>query len=272
MLIKQTKNVIVLFLLFISVLGCKKNEKVKETIVAEVGNTKLTEAKLNSYLGEKNNSVEFRDEFIRQWIETEILFNIAKEKNLLNDANFKNIMEQSKKKLAASLVIEDYLNKNNSHFSNRQLLEYYKKNKNNFLLPTDAYILNYISFLTEEDAINFRNKAINKGWIKAEREIVKKSNIVENYKNKLIKVSQIPSKKILRLLKEQYRNEISLVIKTELNNFVVVQQKEKIKRNSIPKFKYIKNEVQTMYTAEKNKELVRNYINKLISEKQVKIY
>jgi hypothetical protein len=272
MLIKQNKNVITLLLLLVIVIGCQKNKKVKEQIIAEVGDTKLTETQLNSYLGGKNNNVEFRNEFIRQWIETEILYQIAEEKGIVKNTNFKNIMKQSKKKLAASLTIKDYVTRNTHKYGNSELLEYYKENKNNFLLSTDAYILNYISFLTEEEAINFRNKAIAKGWQKAEQEIVNKDDVVRNYQDKLIKISQIPSKRILRVLKEQYRNEISLVVRTELNNFVVVQQTEKIKRNSIPKFRYIKKEVEAMYIASKNKELARSYINKLITEKQVKIY
>ena len=271
MLIKQIKNVITLLLLFSFLLGCKKDEKVKEIVVAKVGNITLTEKQLNNYLKDNNNGVEFRDEFIRQWIETEILYQIAEKKGLLNNTKFKNIMKQSKRKLAASFAIKDYIKQNNYQYNENEILEYYKKNKDNFCLSTDAYILNYISFISEEDAINFRNKAIAKGWAEAEKEVVN-NNIVNGYRDKLIKDFQIPSKKILRVLKEQYKNEISLVIKTELNNFVVVQQKEKIKKNEVPKFKYIKKEVEAMYTASKNKELVRNYINKLISEKQVKIY
>ncbi len=271
MLIKQIK--ITLLFLFILASGCTENKKIKDAVViAEVGNSKLTETELNNYLTGKNNDAEFRNEFIRQWIETEILYQIAKDKGIIKNTEFNNIMKQTKKKLAASLAIKDFLNSNSSKYNDNQLLKYYNGNKNNFLLPTDAYILNYISFLNEENAIIFRNKAIAKGWNAAVKEIANKDDVVKSYNNKLVKISQIPSKRILRVLKEQYRNEISLVVKTELNNFVVVQQTEKIKKNSVPKFKYIKNEVEAMYKANKNKELVRNYINKLISEKQVKIY
>ncbi len=266
------QNKIAFLFLFILVLGCTKNKKIKEIVVAEVGNSKLTETQLNNYLEDNNKSVEFKDEFIRQWIETEILYQVAKKKGILKKTEFNNVMKQTKKKLAASFAIKDYLSNNSYTYNSNQLLKFYNKNKNNFQLPTDAYILNSISFLNEANAIDFRNKAISKGWNNAVKEIVNKDDVVKSYKNKLVKISQIPSKRILRVLKEQFRNEISLVIKTELNNFVVVQQTEKIKKNSVPKFKYIKNEVEAMYKATKNKELVRNYINKLISEKQVKIY
>ncbi len=271
MLIKQIKNNITFLLFVIILLGCKKKETIKPKIIAEVGNVKLTEKQLNNYLKEKNYSFEFKDEFIRQWIETELLYQIAEQKGLLKSTYFNNITKQSEKQLAASMVIKEFLNKTNLEYNEAQLLKFYNKNRNDFILHTDAYILNYISFTNEEDAINFRKKALLKNWNEAEKEIKNKNSVLENYKNKLIKISQIPSKKILRILNEQLKNEISLVIKTELNKFVVVQQKEKIGRNSVPEFNYIKKDVEILYKAFRNRELIHNYINKLISEKHVKI-
>ncbi len=66
--------------------------------------------------------------------------------------------------------------------------------------------------------------------------------------------------------------EISLVIETELNNFVVVQQIDKINQNSIPNFKYVKNDVYKSFLMLKQREIIRNYLDSLLTQKNIKIY
>ena len=85
-------------------------------------------------------------------------------------------------------------------------------------------------------------------------------------------MSEIQSKPIIRVLKKLYNSEISLVIETELNNFVVVQQIEKISKDSLPQFKYVKNNVKKSFIMLKQRELIRNYLDSLLTQKNIKIY
>jgi len=265
-------NYILYVAVLLLLLGCNSEKTQKEKIVAEVGNSKLTEIQLNQMLEINYGSAENKEEIIRNWIETELLYQAADENNLLAENDFSKIIKQSEKKLAASFAIQKYISNNFEKISKENLSSYFKSHKNDYLLPVDSYILNYISFSDEKDAIKFRSSVLLKDWKLATVEVEKNKNVEKRYAAKLVKVTEIQSKKMLRVLKELRIRETSIVIQTELSTFVVVQLIEKLKKNTIPKLKYIEEKVRTIYEAQKNKEKIRDYINKLTTQKNVKIY
>ena len=271
MLTKQN-NYILYIVLLLSLLSCGTEKKQKEIIVAEVGDSKLTENQLTQMLEVNYSSTENKEEIVRNWVETELLYQAADENKLLTENDFNKIIKQSEKKLAASYAIAKYLSSSNEKISNTKLANYFKSHKDDYLLPVDSYILNYIRFSDEKDAIKFRSKVLLKDWQLATVEVENNKNVEKKYVAKLVKVTEIQSKKMLRVLKELRIRETSIVIQTELSSFVVVQLIEKLKKNTVPKLKYIEEDVRTIYEAQINKEKVRNYINKLTTQKNVKVY
>lgn len=223
-------------------------------------------------MGSKVGNNKFKEEFVRNWIEKEILAQISVEKKLLRHDNFDAIIESSKKELSASIAIQDYLNLNPINFTEGELKDYFKRNLEDFTFSDDTYILNLVSFGNEESAILFRDDAITNGWKNSIKNVDTYDAVIENVQNKTFKLSEIQSKPIIRVLKKLYNNEISLVIETELNNFVVVQQIEKISKNDQPQFKYVKKNVQKSFIMLKQRELIRNYLDSLLTKKNIKIY
>ncbi|MEE9429561.1 MAG: peptidyl-prolyl cis-trans isomerase [Melioribacteraceae bacterium] len=271
-MLTKRNNYILQVLILVFVLGCNAEKKQKEILVAKVGNSELTQRQLNKTLNTDVTNLEKKEEVVRNWVETELLLQAAKENDLLNENNFERIIKQSERKLAASYAMKNYLVKNSKVISEKELRKYYKIHKSDYELPTDGYILNFISFGNLEDAILFRSSILKKKWKLAKNKLKNQNNIVKSYSDKLIKVSDINSKKLLRVLKELRKKETSIVIETELSNFVVVQLLEKVSKNEVPKLKYVKEKVRAIYQAQINKELVRNYINGLTTKKNVKIY
>lgn len=223
-------------------------------------------------MGSKVGNNKFKEEFVRNWVENEILAQISVEKKLLNSDNFDSIIELSKKELSASIAIQDYLKSNPINFSEDELKDYFKLNLEDFTFSDDTYILNLVSFNNEESAILFRDDAITNGWQNTIKDIDTSDALIESVQNKTFKLSEIQSKPIIRVLKKLYNNEISLVIETELNNFVVVQQIEKINKNALPQFKYVVKNVQKSFIMLKQRELIRNYLDSLLTQKNIKIY
>lgn len=126
-------------------------------------------------------------------------------------------------------------------------MDFYNSNKEDFIFGTDAFILNLISFKSEENAINFRNNAIENNWDEALTAFENSEELIDNYVNKVYRSSQIHSNKLLRVLMELFQDEISLVVETEPNNFVVVQMIDKVDRSTIPQFDYVKDRVKESY-------------------------
>lgn len=252
--------------------SCETKNKEKELYVAEVGNSKLSKKELVASTNVENGSTKYRKEYIKNWIETEVLSQVAEEKNLLDNENFGNIITQTKKELAAVAAIRNFLKDKSINFSDNELKTFFNKNQKDYQNNSTAYVVNIITFNNEGKAINFRNKGILEGWNEAINLFKKDSSVLEIGHNKIYQDYHIQSKVLARILKGQYNKEISPVIKTELNNFVVVQQIDKIPKNTIPKFKYLKEKVKERYLILKQKEIVKHYIDSLLTEKKVKIY
>lgn len=268
----KTNNIHLLLVTIFVLVGCQDKKEPVEIYVAEVGNIKLSQSELERDLGNNMNLAKYREEYIRDWIETEILFQISTENNLLNNNNYQKIIKNSQKELAASIAINNYLNSNPVSIGEKELRKYFDENKSDYNLSYDSYILNYAEFSSEESAINFRDNAIENGWDKAIQSFVNDSTLVINSENRLYKLSEIQSERTLRVLKKLFKNEISFVINTELNNFVVVQQLDEIVKNSTPKFQYVKENVRNSMLVLKQREQVRLLLDSLINQKNVKIY
>lgn len=268
-----TKNkILIIIILLLAVTSCKSEIPVKEVYIAEVGNTKLTQKELEKHLGSNVGITKYKDEFVRDWVEKEILAQISIENKLLTENNYTRIIENSKRELAAAIAVADFLKSYKIEISDAELKEYFNVNEEDYNFSDDAYILNLVSFSNEESAIRFRNNAIIDGWEKAVERLVEDDELLESKQDKIFKLSEIQSRRISRVLQKLYNDEISLVIETELNNFVVVQQIDKINQNSIPNFKYVKNDVYKSFLILKQKEIIRNYLDSLLTQKNIKIY
>ena len=261
-----------LFLSALAIVACDNTAEQKETIIAQVGNSRLTKSELNLSLKSNIGSKKYKDEFIKEWIETEILYQLAEEDQLLNYENYDRIISESKKELAAAISINNYLEQHPVIYNDSVLVSFFSQNKDDYSSKTDAYILNLVIFKDEESAIKFRNNAIEENWDDAIKSFSGNTALVEEGMNKVYKFSQIQSKKLLRILNELYKEEISLVVQTELNDFVVVQMIDKINRDSVPQFNYVKDQVQESYIIYNQREMVRNFLDSLITEKKVKVF
>lgn len=266
-------NIIYLHLvaLFIAA-GCQDRKETVEIYVVEVGNAKLSQSELQRELGNNMNVTKYREEYIRDWIETEVLSQFSKENDLLDNNNYKKIIKNSQKKLAASIAINNYLSSNPIEIEENELKKFFYKNKSDYNFSFDSYVLNYAEFNTKESAINFRDKAIKNSWGKAIQLFMNDSTLVKDAEDRLYKLSEIQSERTLRVLKKLLNNEISFVINTELNNFVVVQKLDEIVKNSAPKFQYVKENVKNSLLVLKQREQVRLFLDSLINQKKVKIY
>lgn len=271
------KHIRINFVIFFSaitlfLISCKENNSEKEVIIAQVGNSILSEKDIDSSLVDKKYANKYKTEFIKNWIETEVLKQFAIDKKLLNKNNYRKILDDTGKELAAAIAINNFLDENKIIFNNKDLISFFKRTKNNFKLNSKVYIVNLISFSDETKAIKFRNEGILNGWNNAVNLFKNDSSIVKIESNKIYNDFHIQSQILSRILKGLYLNEVSPVIKTELNNFVVVQEIDKFQKGSIPDFKYIRDKVEERYLIIKQKKLVRDFIDSLITVKNVKIY
>ncbi|MFC2134504.1 hypothetical protein ACFLTH_07785 [Bacteroidota bacterium] len=258
-----------LVVLLIIVLGCEK-EEVTDEYAAKVNEVVLSENDLNKALNSRFNEKKYKDEYIRQWIETELLYQDAIDNDILNDENYKDVVEQSKKHLAASFMLDQYYEDRIPDFSSKELKSYFSKYINDFKLFDDAYVLNIADFSDESRAILFRYTLLESDWNSTLNAFQNDDFLVNVVSNQFLYKYQIRPIILFRTVKNLLPSETSIVLQTEPGVFTVVQLVAFLEKDSFPKYEYVENLVKERYEVTKKAELYREYIDELFVKHNVK--
>jgi hypothetical protein len=249
--------------------SCKK-EITEKKYVAKVNNVYLTRDELDSMYS-SSSDIQYKNEIIRNWINQELLYQEAGKEGILKNNDFEKILDNSKRKLAASFVIRDFLKNIKFTFDQSDLENFYSKNPDEFKLAYRSYLLNSVTFSNEDDALKFRSAAVEKSWDDAALLIQKDSSIITKKSKDLLFEYQVQPISFLRVVKELYPSEISIVMNNEEGKFTVLQLLEKFNKGDIPPFDLIQDEVKSLYLTEKRELTVKEYIKQLYSKNDIEV-
>jgi len=250
--------------------GCGK-EQPKTEYVARVNDAYLTKKELASLIDTTMVNTLHKSEVIRNWVNREILFQKAKNEGILQQDDYKGLINNSGKELAGVLLLESYISSVTINFEQRDLINYFEENSNDFKIADMSYLLNIIHFSNEDRAVEFRSLVLDSDWQKAMNIFYGDSAIINNENEVLLKEHDVLSIKVLRVVKRLHPLEISIVISEREGYYTVVQVIEKYSKGSLPSYNVIKHKVEKRYLAEKRKELLENYIKDLYSKNEIEV-
>ena len=267
---RELLNKVLIIIFSLSLFHCS-DKKEDDSIVAKAGNSVLTKSSLDSALSDYKNNRKFKDEFIKDWIEKEVLYQVAVDDGLTEDSEFNSIIEQNKKELAVALFKAKALKGFSYSPSQAELEEYFDKYKNDFILNDDAYRFNLIVFNSEEKAIKFRNLLLDSEWDRIASGYKSEPGVINLINSGFRYAHEINSEQVIFSLKVMEQNEVSVVIKSEPDYFTVVQLIEKYQRNTLPKLENIRELVEQRFLITKRMEFLRNYISEILEDNNSKI-
>ncbi|GAB5046128.1 peptidylprolyl isomerase [Thermodesulfovibrio sp. TK110] len=155
---------ILIFLLSFSIIfACSKSDEV----VVKAGSSKLTKKELQedlkslppqtkAFLASPEGVNRLKDELIKR----EILYEEAKKKKLANSEEFKRRVEEFKKITLINMLLEQEL-KNLSQVTEKDAEDYYEKNKDQFIKPTEVRLSQIV--VKNEDEAKKVYERIDKG-------------------------------------------------------------------------------------------------------------
>ncbi len=264
-------NKISLMLIVAAILTSCVKEQPKTEYVARVNDAYLTKKELASLIDTTMINTLHKSEVIRNWINREILFQKAKKDGIVKQDDYKRLIKNSGKELAGALLLDSYISSVPINFEQRDLINYFQANSNDFKLPDKSYLLNIIHFGNEDRAVEFRSLVLNSDWQKAMNIFYGDSAIISTETKLLLKEQDVYSIKILRVVKRLHPLEISIVISESEGYYTVVQVLQKYLKGSLPSFDVIKKDVEKRYLAVKRKELMENYIKDLYSKNEIEV-
>lgn len=250
--------------------GCGK-EQPKTEYVARVNDAYLTKKELASLIDTTMVNTLHKSEVIRNWVNREILFQKAKNEGILQQDDYKGLINNSGRELAGVLLLESYISSVTINFEQRDLINYFEENSNDFKIADMSYLLNIIHFSNEDRAVEFRSLVLDSDWQKAMNIFYGESAIINNENKVLLKEQDVSSIKVLRVVKRLHPLEISIVISETEGYYTVVQVLEKYLIGSLPSYNVIKQDVEKRYLAERRKELLENYIKDLYSQNEIEV-
>ncbi|MFZ0454758.1 MAG: peptidyl-prolyl cis-trans isomerase [Ignavibacteriaceae bacterium] len=266
----KTSSIYILIIFFLfSFEACKKEVPGKKYI-AKVNDSYLTEDELDSIYN-VNSGIQYKDEIIRNWINRELLFQEARKQGILNSRNFNRILDDSKKELAASFLIKNFVDKEKISVNSAELEGFYNNNPDEFKLIYNSYLLNIIVFSNEDDALKFRAEALGKNWNDAYRDIKNDTAVCSEKSSELLFEYKVQPISVLRVVRELYPSEISIVLHTDEGKFTVVQLIQKFDKGEIPPFDLVKDEIKNLYLVKKKELTVKNYIKELYSKNDIEV-
>ena len=245
--------------------NCSKEEKVTTNVV-QVNDAVLTENDLNRALGEEKNHGKYREEYIQNWIETEVLYKKAVDEGITQEKDFKSLVELNMKQLAAAMLLNKLIPQTNIDPSYSDLKKYFEEEKEDFRLTDDVFRINTASFKNFDDAVRFRTFLIGSDWQRAVNEFRGNQNLISATNDKVYDSYQIQPGSLYKMISNLSKGEISLVLETEPSKFIVVQLTEKINKGDIPPFEIVQDRVKERYIIVKRKEFIHDYIDKLIED------
>lgn len=250
--------------------ACSQPEK-PDSYVARVNNSYLTEAEFIELADSQSVSEKSRAMVIKNWIRQEILLQEAVKKGITETNEFKRTVENSKRQLAASLVLQGIAASSQPVVTTEELENYYKENQTSFRIPFNAYYLNRINFSDPETAVMFRTELMKIGWTEALNKFSGEPTLVKFENEVLVSEQDIYPVRLLRLLEGLYPLEISIVIPDDRGYYTVVQLLDKYPAQTIPPYEAVKSEVERRYKAALTELALENYINDLYSLSEIEI-
>jgi len=254
-------------LLFFGIAACEEKTP-PENYAARVNDVYLTESDIEEKLEE---GLKFREEFVIEWIEDELLAQEAVKSGIVKGEKYAQIIENSKRELAAALLLSEHFSGINPELKQKTLYDYYDLNRDDFKLPQDAFVINKAGFSEEETAIRFRNYLVENNWKKAFEKFSSGDDSVNLVANKLFYPFQIQPVKLYRILNEMMPGEVSIIVEAEPKKFEIVQLIRKYSKEEIPDFEYVSEVVKERFLTYQKKLIYKEYIDKLYSENQVEV-
>jgi hypothetical protein len=184
----------------------------------------------------------------------------------LGDNQYNSLLERSKKELAVALLLKKISEENKFELADEEMNKYFDDHKEEFRLEDDAYLINKIEIGNFDKAVKFRSKLLESDWNNAGKGVKNDPAILSNETMRFYYGYQLQPVSLLRTVINLGENEVSVVIETEPSKFSIVQMITKYNANSIPPIEVVKDEVNARLAAAKERDFLKDYIDKLITD------
>ncbi len=267
---KLNKKYWFVIFLFPFLFGCEREEK-KIDYAAKVNDVYLTQDELSNFLSDPKYSQIEKTEFVNEWVEKEVLFQEAIEEGITDSEEYKRIVRISQRELAVAFYLKKFTGENFINPTEKEYRNYYEKVKNDFKCAKEIFILDICEFDDRLSALNFRSELLYASWDTTVSKYLTEKEIKKYSSAEMKTLEEIYDTHIKRAVSGLEEKEISIVVKSEQNHFVVVQVRNKFSIGEILPYEYVKEDVRQRVTIFNKRKLIKEKIEELYNQYELEI-
>ncbi len=235
-------------LLLVVIAGCSR-EPSHQPYVARVDHTELTESDLAAVRDTSGAGPQISREYVNDWIVTELLYQEAVRRGLIESAELQRQLEATKKRLAiAALLDKEVYGIDDTLLVNEDsVVACFRANSAAFVLREDVVLASYTLF-DERDAANTFRSAVLRGtpWNDAiarnERDSVARSHLLRMATRQYFTQGSLYPPELWKLVRTLGKDEVSFVVKGD-NGYYVLRPHGMKRQGEIPDLDYVRGEV-----------------------------
>ena len=150
-------------LIAVLVFYCERGPKDSSPVIATAGQSEYTLNQLKQILPEQSglelSKVQVRN-YIRRWVERELVFSKALEENLDKKPDVQKRLKELEKEYLVAIYLDKYLD-SNIVVTEDEIQAFYQENKESYIRPETLYHLQYFLVDTYRNAYEIRRRLLN---------------------------------------------------------------------------------------------------------------
>lgn len=272
----RSTEIILLAILVSAGAGCRKAES-PQTPVARIDNRTLTLETVRAQLDSTHGISEAQlQEYIRRWINNEILYREAVRRGLDRDETVNARLEEVKRQLAVNALLDQEIyNEKTLASTSEEVRTYYEEHQNEFTLPADLALVSFALF-SDRDAANAFRTAVLRGtpWGDAMQEILGDPEasdlLVAHVDSMYYAQSTLFPAELWRVAAAATRNEPSFPIRTADGYYILIPWKLS-RQGQTADLAYMEGEIRSRLAMARRQRLLTTLIENLRARHAVEI-
>ncbi len=259
----------ILFVIILTLFACERTNKKPEKVIVSVGEGYLSLERVKADIPASiRNKItqENVNNYIQQWIENELIYRDALNKEMDKDPELDYALEKAKKHFLVSKYLEAYLKEDNLALET-EAVQYYEENKDSYVLAEDRVKALHILVENYQDARDARRRVVNNG---EDFETVAKEVSLDFFDKKRIVLDYFSQDEIIPEISSwAFRKRVGSVsgpIKSDFG-YHIVKIIDKRKKGGEIEFEEVKDEIisriRLMKKTEKYRDLIIELRNKI---------
>jgi len=243
--------------------------------IARVDQDVLTEEDLASRQDTLMYSPRQRNEFINEWVNTELLFQEAKARGLADNDQIRKELDDARKKLAVAALLQTEIYRE-ANVSEDEIVALYNGGGEAFRLREDVVNVSYAMFSDRDAANVFRSKLVRGIAWKAVVDEARQDSLLQS---RLLKVvtrqfftqSTLVPPELWRLARNLGKEEVSFAARIGTGYYVLVLHSLK-KQKELPDLDYIRDEIRDRILIERRRIEYERFLAGLRSKHSVELH